>query len=403
MSSAPLTYETSLPVRGSSDVIVVGGGIAGVAAALAARRSGASVTLLEKTISLGGLATLGNVIMYLPICDGRGHQVIAGIAEELLRLSVAATGPDRAGRVEAEAAIPECWRREASEEERSAHRFRAEFNAASLILALERILVAEGITVVYDTAFVDAVRSDGRITHVVAADKGGLCAYRSGAVVDASGDADVCISVGEATISRATNVSCGWFYCTEAGRLKVVRASERYAKNPAELPEGSSGFVCDDGPSVTAQVLGSRTLIRERIERMERDLEHGHVVPVAIPQVPTFRMTRRLIGKAEPAAADAQKPRGDSIGKTGDWRESGPVFHIPFDSLRGETTNLFAAGRIISVADDLWDATRAIPACAMTGQAAGTAAALATHARERSSFVDVGELRGVLERQGVLL
>ena len=70
------------------DVAVVGGGVAGVAAALAAARNGLRVVLIEKTVLLGGLATNGMIYIYLPICDGFGHQVSFGIAEELLKLSI---------------------------------------------------------------------------------------------------------------------------------------------------------------------------------------------------------------------------------------------------------------------------------------------------------------------------
>ena len=90
-STNETVYEPSrkTPVKAHADVVVAGGGVAGVAAALAARRAGASVVLLEKECGLGGLATLGNVIIFLPLCDGRGRQVIGGLGEELLRLSVA--------------------------------------------------------------------------------------------------------------------------------------------------------------------------------------------------------------------------------------------------------------------------------------------------------------------------
>ena len=65
------------------DVAVVGGGIAGAAAALQAARSGKKTVLIEKTVLLGGLATSGLVYIYLPICDGNGHQASYGITEEL--------------------------------------------------------------------------------------------------------------------------------------------------------------------------------------------------------------------------------------------------------------------------------------------------------------------------------
>ena len=70
------------------DVAVCGGGIAGIAAALAAAREGKKVVLIEKQFMLGGLATAGLITIYLPLCDGKGRQVSFGLAEELLRLSI---------------------------------------------------------------------------------------------------------------------------------------------------------------------------------------------------------------------------------------------------------------------------------------------------------------------------
>ena len=82
------------------DVAVCGGGFAGISAALAASREGKSVVLFEKEYMLGGLGTAGLVTIYLPLCDGFGHQVSFGIAEELLRLSI---------RYGAEGSYPENW------------------------------------------------------------------------------------------------------------------------------------------------------------------------------------------------------------------------------------------------------------------------------------------------------
>jgi NADPH-dependent 2,4-dienoyl-CoA reductase/sulfur reductase-like enzyme len=62
------------------DVVVVGGGFGGVAAALASARNGAKTLLLERTYMLGGLGTAGLIAIYLPICDGNGRQVSFGIA-----------------------------------------------------------------------------------------------------------------------------------------------------------------------------------------------------------------------------------------------------------------------------------------------------------------------------------
>jgi len=70
------------------DVIVCGGGIAGISAALASSRMGQKVCLIERSALLGGLSTSGLIHWYEPLCDGLGHQLINSNAEELLRYAI---------------------------------------------------------------------------------------------------------------------------------------------------------------------------------------------------------------------------------------------------------------------------------------------------------------------------
>ena len=84
-----LKITSEIKVGGRYELIVAGGGVAGVAAALSARRNGINrVLLIEKTINLGGLATTGMINLFVPMCNGRGKQIITGMAEELLRDSI---------------------------------------------------------------------------------------------------------------------------------------------------------------------------------------------------------------------------------------------------------------------------------------------------------------------------
>ena len=82
-------------ITSECDVLVCGGGFGGISAALAAARQGKRVILLEKEYILGGLGTAGIVTIYLPLCDGLGHQVSFGIVEELFRLSISMGAEDR--------------------------------------------------------------------------------------------------------------------------------------------------------------------------------------------------------------------------------------------------------------------------------------------------------------------
>ena len=75
-------------VKEECDVLVCGGGVAGVSAALSAARLNKKVILCERAFMLGGLATAGLITIYLPLCDGMGKQVSFGVVEELLKLSI---------------------------------------------------------------------------------------------------------------------------------------------------------------------------------------------------------------------------------------------------------------------------------------------------------------------------
>ena len=77
-----MKVENKITEKENYDVIVVGGGIAGISAAVAAARQGVSVLLIEKGLNLGGLSTSGLISWYEPLCDGKGKQMIFGISEE---------------------------------------------------------------------------------------------------------------------------------------------------------------------------------------------------------------------------------------------------------------------------------------------------------------------------------
>jgi hypothetical protein len=116
--------------------------------------------------------------------------------------------------------------------------------------------------------------------------------------------------------------------------------------------------------------------------------------------IPLVRMSRRLAGAYTLDDTENRKRMEDSIGMTGDWRKRGPAYEIPYGTLYGkDVSNLLAAGRDISVTDAMRDITRVIPPCAVTGEAAGTAAALGGDVRK----LDVRKLQERLTAGNVRL
>jgi hypothetical protein len=121
----------------------------------------------------------------------------------------------------------------------------------------------------------------------------------------------------------------------------------------------------------------------------------------SIPTMPQYRKIRCLVGETTFIGACSSCP--DSVGTFGDFRNRGPVFHMPYSCLYNrQVGNLITAGRVISADGEGWEVARVIPACALTGQAAGTAAAIALQNGTDFAAVDISQLQARLRTQGVL-
>ena len=380
-------------VHGEYDVIVVGGGTAGVAAALAAARNGSKVLLLEKTTMLGGLATAGLVVIYLPICDGMGHKIHSSIAEELLYASIK-YGSD---------SLPGEWRGGPWEVDTKA-RYQTAFNAPAFMIALDELISDAKVDILFDTVFCDVVMEDGCCKAVIVENKSGRQAYCCKAVVDASGDADVLYQAG-AQCHEQDNLCTLWAYCesdnnelifTLAGLppefVKIIAIG---SWTGAYLPPGTPKYRGTDVREVTEFIMKGR---QGALNRMKDDPSLRYIT---FPSQAQFRTTRRLRGEHTLKTEDAGKHFEDSIGTTGIWNIPGPVYEIPFGTLKTDSIkNIFAAGRVISSANGSgWEITRVIPVCALTGQAAGSAAAILA----QTGSVPIDKLQGMLEKDGVVL
>ncbi len=100
--------------------------------------------------------------------------------------------------------------------------------------------------------------------------------------------------------------------------------------------------------------------------------------PLALPGMAQFRTTRRICGQRRLRFRDSGRERADGIGLIPDWRKPGLIWAVPYGALISKNIRgLLAAGRCLDADEEAWNVARVIPCAALTGEAAGTAAALA--------------------------
>lgn len=364
-----LEKERKTEVLYECDVAVVGGGFAGAAAALAAARQGKKVVLCEREFMLGGLGTLGMVTIYLPLCDGRGNQISFGIAEELFRLSIKRGAEDR---------YPGPWLEGGTKEERAKVRFEVRYNPWIFATDLEELLRREGVQILYGTAVCDLRMENDKISHLFIENISGRAAIAAKSVVDGTGSALVAKMAGEECVAYSQkNVLSSWYYYLTRGELKLkMFGAKDFRGMKEEPPLGGVRFTGLDAEENSRMMMLARQYMLEDMETFRRETD-PHMTPVAIAAIQDLRMTQRICGREQILEDSDHKHVENSVGCFGNWRRSGPAYELPFGALCCQKTkNLLVAGRCISADEVMWDLTRVIPVCAVTGEAAGVAAAL---------------------------
>jgi len=383
----------STPIAHKCDVLVVGGGFAGIAAALSAARLGKKVILVEKSYYLGGLGTSGLVTIYLPICDGMGKQVSFGIAEELLKLSIEFDCDGKLG-------VKNWILGEGARDEHSP-RYEVNFNPALFATSAEKALLAEGVDILFGVALVSAVTENEKIKYAVVEGKSGRYAIEAKSYVDASGDADLCDRAGAPTERTGYgNVLSAWYYShgkdgwqlRMTGDIDVIPGTVP-AERASEIRYGGL-----DDKEISAYMERSRDRVLSAVlEARKTDETH---VPTTIATIPQFRMTRRIMGERTMTKADDKRYFEDSLGLFSSWRERGPIYECPLSSLYSRAVkNLICAGRCQSADDAMWEISRVIPCCSVMGEGAGVVAALT----DDIPAFDVTEAQKILRDRGIPL
>ena len=434
-----------LPIYHRCDVLVVGGGPAGTAAAIAAARCGAEVTLLERYNHLGGLSTGGLVIWIDRMTDWDGAPTIRGIAEELMmRLppdAIAGPAPDEWGSTDPTRAA--YW-----EARTAAFHGRVTWSPTidpeRLKLLSQQMVLEAGVRLVYHSwAATPIVERDDAgdaptVRGVVFESKAGRQAILAKVVVDCTGDGDMFGRAGAESVADIEPndvhhcMNTSWLFAGVDMRrwleFRAARSDEfneftRRGRETLGLFErpfvswrndvalfmgprqtGYSGLDVDD---LTEVEVRSHRLMAAHLDYFRAHapgFENAYMM-LSAPQL-GVRHTRRLVGTGP--VLRTQWPGGavqpDEIGVSPAVSPKFPNISVPYGCLLpAKLDGLLAAGRHIACDRNSHGFMREIPQCWLTGQAAGAAAAKAVAQGVQPRAVDVSEVQRELLRQGVLL
>ncbi|MEI7902637.1 MAG: FAD-dependent oxidoreductase [bacterium] len=434
--------ERRIPVLAEADVVVCGGGTAGISAAYCAARHGAKVLLLERWPSLGGMAT--NALVNIWHTSDRTKQVIAGFVQEAV---------DKGGRfVHRMADFPK--RPETHE-----------FDSTGMRVVFDRMLKDAGVRVLCNLTTVESVVSDGRIHAVLVDTKTGRKAVLGKIFIDATGDGDVAANAGAPfDLGRASDG--GVQGMTMMFRLMgldaaKVRANPQEAKRvfalmkklrdegrfPQFLEMAARSYLSSPrDPMVSYNMcpVAGNPLNEEELTRLSaqgREQVYQYV-DLWRKEMPGFenaevdqmgfglgvRESRRIRGLKTLDAQMVVKAvkQSDAIGHgfwmidihdpkgTGHttWEDqkanmmppAGDSYHIPLGMcLNATLPNLAIAGRCASSTYEAHASVRLQSHCMVMGQGVGTCAALALNAGVDMAKFDIRKLQAQLRTDGVYL
>ena len=434
-SNSLIRPESRVPVVAASDVLVVGGGAAGVAAAVSAARNGASVTLVERYPYLGGLAS-GGMVLVLDDMHNDTEISVRGLAMEMIErmerrgLCVYPPDADRDPAVRATEAMWRKWSRWGVFDFHTHTKphpviFAAAFDPDGFKHAALDMVAEAGVELRLHSWFQSAiVDEDGRASGVIVETKEGAQAIRGNVVIDATGDLDVAASAGAAfeegafivtTVSRIGGVD------TDAAERFQYEEPERFAEVDRQakrliggcwqywwLKTPLPGIVwCNcphmtgfDGMKVgdlTAAEFEGRRRMRALLDYARENVpgfERAYFVDFA-PQT-GVRQTRLLRGEYVVTKKDVMDRVhfADSVCR-------GRDYYTPYRALLPVgVEQLLVAGRHYSATPSAQKVSREIPPCMAMGEAAGVAAALALDGGTTVRDVEVGRVQRQMRAQG---
>ncbi|MBO5274978.1 MAG: FAD-dependent oxidoreductase [Clostridia bacterium] len=429
------------------DVIVMGGGPAGVAASVAAAREGKKTLLLEATGALGGMSTMGMVPTWCPFSD-KEKIIYRGIGERILMEGKKFTPHVPKEKID--------W---------------VPIQYENLKVIYDDLMEEFGVKVIFNTVLSAVDASDGRVNALIVTNKAGLSAYSAKVYIDCTGDADLAYFAGAETVkgeeSDATALQPST-HCFTLGNVDM----EKYKKGPwlhtfnerspiypiiadPEFPHITDAHICIDvtlGPgtvgfnaghineldatdpeAVSAALMLGRKKAHEMLAGMKKYHPEGAFDKAYVQNTAPLmgiRESRRVVCDYKLTIDDYMKRRtfpdeiarncyyidlhrseeqhaaaaasGDDVGDNlYQHYEKGESHGIPYGCLAVKGfTNMLVAGRTIWCDRRLQASVRVMPNCFTTGEAAGIAASLAIDGTNDIHTISTDALREKLLSHG---
>ena len=395
--------ERLIPVLAETDVLVIGGGPAGTAAAIAASRTGAETYLVERYNHLGGLWTGGLVLPLLSTHaidkQKKFKQVIFGIGGEMAK--------------------------RLKDLGMSIHEINPVVDPEAAKYVLEEMIREAGVKMLYHTWGTNVIMDGNTIKGVFVESKSGRMAVLAKIVIDCTGDGDIFHLAGDNY--DVMNYAIGLVH--RLGNVdRINTAKPGYVKMNLGSPTPISGVNwynmwgkenqdALDVLNLSQLQMDYRREIWDNVQKIKQTPGHEEVFLLDTASQLGVRMSRILDGDYRLTLEDTMtfKSFSDVIGISGAWTtmlykgkkipvKERPLWQIPYRSLLPKKTeNLLVAGRCFCFERELVEDTRIIGTCLVTGHGAGAAAGLAVKEKENPRNINTRKLKQLLLNQGAWL